>query len=69
MDGKGRATDNAHIERFFRTIKYDKLYLEPATNGLHLYELCEQFINFYNHKRSHSSIGKRPPVKAYTEAA
>jgi putative transposase len=69
MDGKGRATDNSHIERFFRTIKYDKLYLEPPTDGLHLYELCENFINFYNHKRSHSSIGKVPPVKVYRQAA
>jgi len=69
MDGKGRATDNAHIERFFRTIKYDKLYRFVPEDGLHLYELCEQFINFYNNNRSHSSIGKVPPVKAYKAAA
>lgn len=69
MDGKGRATDNAHIERFFRTIKYDKLYLFVPEDGLHLYELCEQFIHFYNTKRSHSSIGKVPPMKAYKTAA
>ena len=33
MDGKGRATDNAHIERFFRTIKHDRLYLRPSEDG------------------------------------
>lgn len=65
MDGKGRATDNSHIERFFRTIKYDKIYLEPPIDGLQLYEICYNFINYYNNKRSHSSIGKRPPIVAY----
>lgn len=69
MDGKGRAKDNAFIERFFRTIKYEKIYLEPPVDGLQLYEMCEQFINFYNFKRSHSSIGKRPPVEAFRRAA
>jgi putative transposase len=69
MDGKGRATDNAYIERFFRTIKYDKLYRFVPEDGLCLYELCEQFINFYNNKRSHSSIGKVPPIIVYKRAA
>lgn len=69
MDRKGRATDNAHIERFFRTIKYDKLYLNIPQDGLHLYELCEQFINYYNKRRSHSSLGKAAPVKTCKMAA
>jgi putative transposase len=69
MDGKGRATDNAHIERFFRTIKYDKLYLCPASNGLELYALCDEFITYYNERRSHSKAGKRPPIQAYKQAA
>ena len=69
MDGKGRATDNAHIERFFRTIKHDKLYLEPAGDGLELYEQCKEFINYYNHRRLHSAIGYRPPGEQYKKAA
>ena len=69
MDGKGRAIDNVYIERFFRTIKYDKIYLEPPVNGNHLFQLCEEFINFYNSKRTHSSIGKCPPVKLYRNVA
>lgn len=69
MDGKGRATDNAFVERFFRTIKYDKIYLNPPIDGVHLYQLCEDFINFYNHKRSHSSIGEVPPAELYRMAA
>jgi putative transposase len=69
MDGKGRAIDNVFIERFFRTIKYDKIYLEPPVDGLHLHSMCEQFIHFYNCERSHSSIGKVPPIQVYTKAA
>jgi putative transposase len=69
MDGKGRATDNVYIERFFRTIKYDKIYLEPPVDGMHLYTMCEEFSHFYNNKRSHSSIGKVPPAAVYRSAA
>lgn len=69
MDGKGRATDNAHIERFFRTIKYDRLYRFVPQDGKHLYDLCQQFINFYNCRRSHSQIGKVPPLLRFKAAA
>lgn len=69
MDGKGRATDNAFIERFFRTIKYDRLYLNPSRDGHELYNECEDFINYYNLRRSHSSLGKVAPVKVYKKAA
>jgi putative transposase len=69
MDGKGRATDNAHIERFFRTIKYDRLYLNPSSDGHELFTECEDFINYYNQRRSHSSIGRIAPAKVYKQAA
>jgi len=69
MDGKGRATDNAYIERFFRTIKHDKIYLHIPENGQKLFSLCSEFIIFYNMRRSHSQIGKVPPVKRYRPAA
>jgi len=69
MDGKGRATDNAFIERFFRTIKHDKIYLHMPENGQELYRLCKDFITFYNTRRGHSSIEGQPPVKMYQKAA
>lgn len=69
MDGKGRATDNAHIERFFRTIKYDRLYLNPSIDGHELFTECEDFINYYNQRRSHSSLGRIAPAKVYKQAA
>ena len=55
MDGEGRATDNAHIERLFRTIKHDKLYLAPSIDGNHLYQQCSECIEYYNQRRGHSS--------------
>ena len=69
MDGKGRATDNAFIERFFRTIKYDKIYLEHPETGKNLHQACSQFIDYYNERRDHSSIGDVPPINAYRRAA
>lgn len=69
MDGKGRATDNAFIERFFRTIKYDKIYLEVPQNGTELHQCCEHFINFYNQKREHSELGYDTPGEWYGIAA
>lgn len=64
MDGKGRATDNAFIERWFRTIKQRHIYLHPAANGAQLYEGIASFVKRYNHKR-HQGIGRRKPAEWY----
>ena len=69
MDGKGRATDNAYIERFFRSIKYEKRYLHEPKDGKELFELCKTYINFYNGLRGHSSIGDVPQSRVYRPAA
>ena len=60
MDGKGRAIDNIYIERFFRTIKYDDIYLNPVESGWELYEGIQDFIKGYN-KRSHQGINNQKP--------
>ncbi len=69
MDGKGRAIDNVYIERFFRTIKYDKIYLERPETGAELHQVCSHFIQYYNERRDHSSIGDTTPIARYKEAA
>ena len=69
MDGKGRAIDNVFVERFFRTIKYDKLYLIELQNGQHVIKACEEFIQYYNCRRGHSSLQKRTPENVYKSAA
>ena len=69
MDGKGRAIDNVYIERFWRTIKYDKLYLEDLQTGHDVYQACNEFITYYNCKRDHSSLQKRTPEMVYKSVA
>lgn len=69
MDGKGRATDNTWIERFFGTIKRKHIYLYPAENGLDLYKGIERFIHRYNYERKHQGIGRVKPVELYNLAA
>jgi len=69
MDGKGRALDNIFIERFWRTLKFDYVYLYPATDGLELYQGIKQFIHYYNHELHHQGIDRRVPAELYQPAA
>jgi putative transposase len=69
MDGKGRALDNIFIERLWRTVKRDHVYLYPAENGLELYAGLKTFFMYYNTKKSHQGIGRVTPEKLYTKAA
>lgn len=69
MDGKGRAIDNVFIERFWRTIKYDKIYLVRPETTTELFHVCKEFIEYYNYKRDHSSIGDLTPKEVYRLAA
>jgi putative transposase len=69
MDGKGRALDNVFIERFWRTIKYDKLYLLDLATGTDVHRACQEFIAYYNHRRGHSSLHMKTPQSVYQAAA
>ena len=69
MDGKGRAIDNIFIERFWRSLKYDYVYLNPANNGLELYQGLKEYFNYYNNELHHQGIGRRIPVELYKPAA
>jgi putative transposase len=69
MDGKGRALDNIFIERFWRTIKYDKINIVVPENGLELFKTCQEFIEYYNQQRPHKSIDYQTPISYYQDAA
>ena len=69
MDGKGRAIDNIFIERFWRTLKVDYIYIRPAEDGLELYEGLSEYIDYYNHHQPHQGIGRKIPVNMYNLAA
>ena len=68
MDGKGRAIDNIYIERFWRTIKYQHIYLNPADNGWQLFQGIQNWIYRYHH-RDHQGIGRVKPIHRYLHAA
>jgi putative transposase len=68
MDGKGRATDNAIIERFFGTLKRKHIYLNPAENGLELYNGIDKFIKKYN-VRNPRGINRKKPQNLYFKVA
>ena len=69
MDGKGRAIDNIFIERLWRTVKQDHVYLYPAENGTQLYMGLKGFFAYYNNQKTHQGIGRVSPVKLYKQAA
>ena len=66
MDGKGRATDNAVIERFWRNVKYEDIYLKQYKKMEEVKNGVAQYIDFYNNRRPHSSLGYRNPMKVYS---
>lgn len=66
MDGKGRATDNAWIERFWKSLKYDYVYLNPCDDGFELMDGVQNHIEYYNQKK-HQSI-KMTPNDAYLQS-
>jgi putative transposase len=68
MDGKGRATDNICIERFWRSIKYEEIYLNEYKNIKSLNRAIEKYMNTYNKKRLHSAIGYKTPNEIYYQA-
>lgn len=69
MDGKGRALDNIYIERFWRSLKYEHVYLKPAGDGLELFRGIKVYINFYNNQRRHTSLKRLTPFDSYTQLA
>lgn len=65
MDGKGRATDNVMIERFWRSLKYEKIYLHGYANNLELFLGITEYVHFYNAERKHQSLERKTPAAVY----
>lgn len=72
MDGKGRAIDNIFIERFWRSLKYEQVYLYPASDGIECYEGIKKYMDYYNNERRHQSLKDEIPAQIfanYSQAA
>ncbi len=69
MDGKGRCIDNIFIERLWRSVKYECIYLHAFEDGVQLYEGLQQYFQFYNHERGHQSLEYKKPAQLFKVAA
>ena len=65
MDGRGRAIDNVFIERLWRTVKYEEIYLRDYDSGWDAEEHLTRYFDFYCHERIHQSLGYRTPAELY----
>lgn len=69
MDGKRRAIDNIFIERLWRTVKQDYIYISPIDNGSELFQGLKEFFEYYNKHKTHQGIGRITPITLFTPAA
>jgi putative transposase len=67
MDGRGRAIDNVFIERLWRSVKYEDVYLKDYANGWEAEASLSAYFRFYNHERIHQSLGYRTPADIYRD--
>ena len=65
MDGRGRAIDNVFIERLWRSVKYEEVYLRDYTDGWQAEESLAAYFRFYNHERIHQALGYSTPWEVY----
>jgi putative transposase len=65
MDSKGRALDNIFVERFWRTLKYEHVYMRAYADGLSLWKGLDEYFRFYNYGRKHQSLGYQTPAQWY----
>ena len=65
MDGKGRATDNICIERFWRSAKVEKIYLNEYFKISTLKDDVRDYMQFYNYKRFHETLNYKKPMNVY----
>ena len=68
MDGKGRATDNICIERFWRSAKVERIYLNEYQTINDLTTDVDDYIDFYNHRRFHETLDYKKPMDVYQES-
>lgn len=67
MDGKGRAIDNIFIERLWRSVKYENVYLQAYEDGISLHNGMKSYFDFYNNERFHQSLNYKTPRELYDQ--
>ena len=69
MDGKGRYTDNIFVERLWRTVKYEEVYLKAYSNGREAKAGLDAYFHFYNTQRPHQALGYRTPAEVFNHGS
>ena len=69
MDGKGRWIDNVFIERFWRSLKYEEVYLYAYDDLKQTQRGVKRYMRYYNRERCHSSLDKKTPQEVYAASA
>jgi len=67
MDGRGRALDNIFVERLWRSVKYEDIYIRDYQNGEELHRGLEKYFNFYNGFRPHQALNYRTPKGVFED--
>jgi len=65
MDGRGRCMDNIFIERFWRSLKYEDLYLKSYETIPELTQGLNAYFNYYNHQRPHQALAYQTPAEVH----
>lgn len=65
MDSKGQALDNIYIERFWRSLKYENIYLNEYNTGEELKKGLANYFDYYNFSRGHQSLKYKTPAEVY----
>lgn len=65
MDGRGRALDNVFVERLWRSLKYEEVYLKDYESVIEAVEGIRRYFKFYNEERLHQSLGYKTPAEVY----
>ena len=65
MDGKGRCLDNIFMERLWRSVKYEKIFLEEFETVQELLSGLKENFEFYNFERTHQSLAGKTPAEIY----
>ena len=69
MDGKGRWLDNVFVERLWRSVKYEEVYLKAYDSVADARQSLEKYFTFYNQKRRHQSLDRQTPDRVYYQQA
>ena len=65
MDGRGRCLDNVVVERLWRTVKYEEVYIRDYASGAEAFRGLKRYFDFYNRERVHQALDYQTPASVY----